>query len=423
MVYENIEVANVSYLQVLDKDGNVDKEQLPQDLSEDNIKELYHLMKLLRVFDEKLFHLQRSGKIGTFAQNKGQEASEIGSGYVLQEQDWFVPSFRELGVYLCRGADRGALVQVWNGDTRALANPNHTHNLPVAIPIASQLLHATGVSWASKIQQKDEVTIVYFGEGATSEGDFHEALNFASTLNLPIVFFCQRNGWAISTPTTKEMNSKTIAQKASAYDMAGVQVDGNDVLGVYKATSEAFSRARKGEGPTLVESVTYRMGDHTTSDDSSKYRSEDEIKEWEEKDPLLRLEKYFQNIGTWSEDYGNWVAETVSKEVDEAVEKGFAVDPPKPEQMFEDVYVEMPAILKEEQEEFLAELEAENKSTGTDSGGKNSVENTASGSGSKGSQEKTGSGSDGKASQEEKTGFQSGDKESTDSSKNGGVEK
>lgn len=356
MTYEQIEVQNVSYLQVLDKNGNVDEEQFPKELSEDNIKELYHLMKLLRVFDEKLFNLQRSGKIGTYAQTKGQEASEIGSGYVLEQNDWFVPSFRELGVYLCRGIDRGKLVQVWNGDTRALANPKHSHDLPVSIPIASQIPHAVGLAWASKIQKNQEVTIVYFGEGATSEGDFHEALNFASTLQLPIVFFCQKNGWAISTPTSKEMNSKTIAQKASGYDIPGIQIDGNDVLGVYKATKDAFNRARNGEGPTLIESVTYRMGDHTTSDDSTKYRSEEEIKEWEDKDPLKRLELYFQKIGTWDEGYKNWVEETVTKEVDEAVEKGFSVEPPKPEQMFEDVYTTMPKILQEEQEEMLEEL-------------------------------------------------------------------
>ena len=357
MTLKEIQLPNVSYVQVLDHQGNVDQEQFPKDLSEDSVKELYHLMKLLRVFDEKLFHLQRSGKIGTYAQTRGQEASEIGSGYVLKEQDWFVPSFRELGVYLCRGVDRGALVQAWNGDTRAFANPEHTHNLPVSIPIASQLLHGTGLAWASKIKKVDEVTIIYFGEGATSEGDFHEALNFASVFNLPVVFFCQRNGWSISTPTSKEMKSETIAQKAVGYDIKGVQVDGNDVLGVYKVTSEAFERARNGEGPTLIESITYRMGDHTTSDDSSKYRNETDMKEWEGKDPLVRLEKYFQNIGTWNEEYGNWVHETVTKEVDEAVEKGFAVEPPRPEQMFEDVYVEMPEILKEQQKELMDELE------------------------------------------------------------------
>lgn len=356
MTLKEIQLPNVSYVQVLDIEGNVDQEQFPKDLSEDSVKELYHLMKLLRVFDEKLFHLQRSGKIGTYAQTRGQEASEIGSGYVLQEQDWFVPSFRELGVYLCRGVERGALVQAWNGDTRAFANPNHTHNLPVSIPIASQLVHGVGIAWASKIQKLNEVTIIYFGEGATSEGDFHEALNFASVFNLPVVFFCQRNGWSISTPTSKEMKSETIAQKAVGYDIPGVQVDGNDVLGVYKVTKEAFDRARNNEGPTLIESITYRMGDHTTSDDSSKYRSDDDTKEWEGKDPLVRLEKYFQNIGTWNDEYGNWVQETVTKEVDEAVEKGFAVEPPRPEQMFEDVYVEMPEILKEQQQELLEEL-------------------------------------------------------------------
>ena len=355
MVREEIQVANVSYVQVMDKDGNVDKEEFPN-IEEDKIKEMYHLMKLLRALDEKLFALQRSGKIGTYAQTKGQEASQIGSGFVLKEEDWFVPSFRELGVYICRGIDRGKLVQVWNGDTRAFADVEKTHSTPVSIPIASQLLHATGIAWGSKYNEKEEATIVYFGEGATAEGDFHEALNFAAVLNLPVVFFCQRNQWSISTPYEKESSTKTIAEKAVAYGIEGVQVDGNDVLGVYKVTEDALNKARDGNGPTLIEAVTYRMGDHTTSDDSSKYRSEEEIKEWESKCPLLRLEKYFQSIGTWNDDYKRWVEETVQKEVEEAVEKGFNVEPPKPEQMFEDVYIEKPEILKEQEKELKEEL-------------------------------------------------------------------
>jgi len=350
---------NVKYLQVVDVEGNADDSVHPP-IGEDKIKEIYHLMVLLRTFDEKLFNLQRSGKIGTYAQTKGQEASEIASAIALDEKDWFVPSFREMGVFLARGVDRGALVQGWNGDTRAFANPDHLPNLPLSIPIASQLVHAAGIAWASKLKGKNIATIVYFGEGATSEGDFHEALNFAGVFKLPIVFFCQRNGWSISTPTSIETASQTIAQKALGYGFEGIQVDGNDALAVYKATSEALEKARKGEGATLIESVTYRMGDHTTSDDSSKYRTQEEIQEWVKKDPIDRLEKYLQKKGWFNDEYKNWVAQESVKEVDVAVEKGLNVEPPSPYQLFDDVFDEKPKMLLEEEEELKAEL-AESK--------------------------------------------------------------
>lgn len=348
----------IDYLQVLDLEGNADQEQHP-DISEDKVKEMYHLMVLLRTMDEKLFNLQRSGKIGTYAQVKGEEASEIGSAMALDEQDWVVPSFREMGVLMVRGADRGKLVQGWNGDTRAFGVPEGATMLPPSIPIASQLLHAVGIAWANKIKKNNSVTIVYFGDGATSEGDFHEALNFAGVLNLPIIFMCQNNQWAISTPREKQTASKTIAQKAIAYGIEGIQIDGNDILVSYKATKEAADRARNGEGPTLIESLTYRMGDHTTSDDSSKYRSDEMTQEWLSKDPLERLKNYFEKIGTWNDEYGNWVKETVSKEVEEAVEKGLNVEAPSPYQMFEDVFTKVPKILEEQREQLKKELEGQ----------------------------------------------------------------
>lgn len=355
MPLEELNKFSISKLQVLDEEGNID-ESLHPDLNDDQVKEIYHLMVLLRTMDEKLFNMQRSGKIGTYAQVKGQEAAQIGSGIALKKQDWVVPSFREMGVFIARGANRGKLVQGWNGDTRAFANPEHDHNLPISIPIASQLLHATGISWASKLKKTDEATIVYFGDGATSEGDFHEALNFAGVFKLPIIFFCQNNGWAISTPREKQTAASSIAQRSIAYGIEGIQVDGNDVLGVYRVVNEALERARKGEGPTLIEAMTFRMGDHTTSDDSSKYRSEELTKQWESKDPILRLEKYFQKKGTWKDDYKQWVLDQVTKEVDEAVELGLNVEPPSPYQMFDELYATKPKIIAEEEEMLRQEL-------------------------------------------------------------------
>ncbi len=355
MAQEQIGQFGINHVSILDKDGNVD-DKLASGFTKENISQMYYYMNLLRKFDEKLFKLQRSGKIGTYAQTKGQEASEIGSGLALKENDWFVPSFRELGIYLTRGTPKNLLVQAWNGDTRALGNPNHSRNLALSIPIGSQCLHAAGLAWASKIKKENDVTIVYFGEGATSEGDFHEALNFAGVFNLPVVFFCQRNGWSISTPTEKETKSETIAQKAIAYGFKGIQVDGNDVLAVNKVTSQALEKARSGDGPTLIESITYRMGDHTTSDNSLKYRTQQEIDEWTSKDPLTRLEKYITNNNILSEQEKQEIHTRIETEIKEAVDGGLEIQKPNPEQMFDDVFAQMPEMLKEQKEELMAEL-------------------------------------------------------------------
>jgi pyruvate dehydrogenase E1 component alpha subunit len=345
MVSKILHTFTVEYTQTLDENGTVDQSRMPN-VTEGQIKEMYHLMKLTRQFDEKLFALQRSGKIGTFAQVKGQEACQIGSGMALNKDDWVAPSFREFGVFITRGVDRVKLVQGWNGDNRAFeADPATCRNLPVAIPIASQCLHACGLAWAEKIKGTKNIAITYLGDGGTSEGDFHEALNFAGEYKLPIVIFCQNNQWAISTPRNKQTASETIAQKAIAYGIRGIQIDGNDVLGVYKTTQEAIERARNGEGPTLIEAMTFRMGDHTTSDDAQKYRDPRLVEEWASKDPILRLEKYFQQIGTWSDDYKVWVEEENRKEIEDAVAKALAIGAPPPEDLIKHIFKTPPKHL------------------------------------------------------------------------------
>lgn len=346
---------SIEYVQVLDAEGNIDEGLMPS-IPEPKIKEFYHIMVLVRTFDEKLFKLQRSGKIGTYAEVRGEEASEVGSALALQPKDWMVPSFRETGVYLARGVDRAKVVQAWRGDVRAFKGDKTTRNLPVAIPVGSQTLYATGIAWASKLKKEKEVTICYFGDGATSEGDVHEAMNFAGVYTLPVVFFCQNNQWAISTSRKTQSKSETIAQKAIAHGIPGIQVDGNDAIAVYKVTSEAIERARNGEGPTLIESITYRVGDHTTSDDASRYRAEAELNEWKAKDPILRLEKYFKRIGTWSDDYGRWVKETCEKEIDEAIQKALSFEKPGPDELFDHVYAQLPADLIEQKKALIEEV-------------------------------------------------------------------
>ncbi len=345
----------VEYLQILNEEGEMDQSVNPH-LEEDMIKEMYHLMLLARTFDDKLFKLQRSGKIGTYAEVKGEEACQIGSAMATKKTDWFVPAFRELAFALARGADRAKIVQAWNGDARSVLCEGECRDLPTAIPIASQLLHATGIAWASQIKKENDATITFFGDGATSEGDFHEALNFAEVFKLPIIFMCQNNGWAISTPTSAQTASETIAQKAIAYGIHGIQVDGNDVFAVYQATKEAMDRAKSGEGATLIECMTYRLGDHTTSDDSLKYRSEEEIKEMWKKEPITRLKLFLQKNNMWDEKYGDWVQEECNKEVEAAVEKGLSFEPPKPEELFTYVFDKMPPDLEKQKNELLEEL-------------------------------------------------------------------
>ena len=343
----------INYFSLLDETGNLAKD-FKLELSEDQLKEIYHLMTLSRKFDEKLFNLQRAGKIGTYASSKGQEACQVASCMVLDKNDWMVPAFREGPAYLTRGIERYKFVLAWNGDTRAYNNPG-SKDLPVAIPVASQLLTATGIAWASKLQNKKEVTLVFFGDGATSEGDFHEALNFAGVHKLPIIFLCQNNQWAISTPTSKQTASKTIAQKAIAYGIEGVQVDGNDALAMYHATKKAKEDALKGI-PTLIEAVTFRVSDHTTSDDAKKYRDEKSVEQWNSKDPILRVKKYFEKIGTWTKEYEIWLEEQNQKEVDEAIEKALNVKDRAPEDLFDNIFSKIIPELQEQKEFLLKEV-------------------------------------------------------------------
>ncbi len=254
-------------------------------------------MLLGRRLDERMVRLQRQGRIGTFAPIKGQEAAQIGSVATLTPRDWMVPSFRETASMLWRGWPIEKMLLFFAGCLEGGQPAPTQRDLPITIPVATQLPHAVGLAYAAQYKDDDAVVMAYFGDGATSEGDFHEAANFAGVWHVPVVFVCQNNQWAISVPLKKQTNSRTLAQKALAYGFPGIQVDGNDLLAVYAAAREAVARARAGEGPTLIECVTYRLGVHTTADDPTKYRSEDEVKAWEKKDPLTRLVPYLERKG------------------------------------------------------------------------------------------------------------------------------
>jgi len=342
----------VEYLSILDSDGHLDASLDPH-IPPDLLKRLYRFMVLGRRLDERMVRLQRQGRIGTFAPIKGQEASQLGSIAALRPQDWMVPSFRETAAMHWRGWPIEKMLLFYAGYLEGGQPAPEQHDLPVTIPVATQLPHAVGLAYAAQYRGDDAVVMAFFGDGATSEGDFHEALNFAGVWSVPTVFICQNNQWAISVPLKKQTHSRTLAQKALAYGFPGVQVDGNDVLAVYAAAKEAVDRARAGDGPTLIECVTYRLGVHTTADDPTKYRTNEEVAEWERKDPLTRFTAYLDKRG-WLD---NGVEEAVDAEIAAAVQRFEAFGPADPLVMFDHAYADRPAHLVAQRAEVAAGLE------------------------------------------------------------------
>jgi pyruvate dehydrogenase E1 component alpha subunit len=339
----------VEYLSILDSDGNLDTALEPK-LADTDLRSLYRSMLLGRRLDERMVRLQRQGRIGTFAPTKGQEAAQVGSIYTLRPTDWMVPSFRETAAMVWRGWPIEKLLLFFSGHLEGGQPAPDQHDLPITIPVATQLPHAVGLAYAAQYRGDDVVVMAYFGDGATSEGDFHEAMNFAGVWHVPVVFVCQNNQWAISVPLKKQTHSRTIAQKALAYGLPGIQVDGNDVLAVYAATREAVERARAGDGPTLIECVTYRLGVHTTADDPTKYRSDLEVAMWEQKDPLTRFRAYLEKRNLLEEG----LEQRVDDEIAEAVRRFEATAPVDPLVMFDHAYAELPPDVQAQRDAMAA---------------------------------------------------------------------
>ena len=356
MTSKIIKEFQVEYLQVLDEEGNIDNKLMPK-LSNSDIKKIYELMILTRVFDEKAIKLQRQGRLGTYASVKGQEASQIGSSILFQKNDFVAPAFREHGVFLTLGYSPVMLLQYWGGDERGMKSPKNINILPVSIPVGSHPIHSVGIGMAFNYLKKKSASVCYFGDGATSEGDFHEAMNFAGEFKAPVVFICQNNQYAISTPVKEQTAAETLAQKAIAYGFEGIRVDGNDVFAVYKAVSDALKKARTGMGPTFIECLTYRLGDHTTSDDALKYRLQTEVINWEKKDPILRLEKYIMKKKIGNARYFNEVKDKAEKQISNAVDDYEKIEPMPKEEIFSYLYKELTENLKEQLEDFKKEVE------------------------------------------------------------------
>jgi pyruvate dehydrogenase E1 component alpha subunit len=348
---------HVEYLSILDEEGRLDQALEPK-IPDDLLLKLYRAMVLGRRFDERLLSLQRQGRIGTFAPITGQEASQLGAVAPLMAGDCMAPSFRETAAQVYRGVPMESIVLAFGGYNEAASLVPEGHDLPVAVPVSSQVLHAVGIAWGMKYRKKQNVVMTFLGDGGTSEGDFHEGMNFAAVYQVPLVFVCQNNQWAISVPRGRQTHSKTIAQKALAYDIPGIQVDGNDVLAVYSAAKEAIDRARSGGGPSLIENVTYRMMMHTTADDPKRYRKDEEVEGWRKRDPIQRFQKYLKSKGLLSDQKIEELEAQIKAEIQQAVEHAEELMKKytDPLHMFEHAYAEMPSHLKEQREELKQEL-------------------------------------------------------------------
>ncbi|MBI3458177.1 MAG: pyruvate dehydrogenase (acetyl-transferring) E1 component subunit alpha [Candidatus Rokubacteria bacterium] len=356
MPRQRLDLPPIEHLSILDADGNIDT-QLEPKIPADDLKRLYRTFLLARRFDERMLRLQRQGRIGTFGPIRGHEAAVLGSVYALRQSDWIVPYYREWPAYMWRGWPLENLILFYGGFAEGMRVPDGYHDLPLCIPIASQVPHAVGVAYAARYKGEDSVTLCYFGDGATSHGDCQEAMNFAGVFQVPLVFLCLNNQWAISVPRSKQTHAKTLAQKAVAYGFPGVQVDGNDLLAVYVATKAAVDRARQGGGPTLIEAVTYRLSMHTTADDPTKYRSADEVKAWEAKEPLPRFRRYVERKGVIDERVHAALEAEVDAQIREAIERAEARMQPNLLDVFDQVYAERPAELEAQRQELARDLE------------------------------------------------------------------
>lgn len=342
---------DIKSMQILNEQGEADEALLPNEAKALSRTFLEMLIKA-RLFNQRALSLQREGRLGTYASIWGQEASQIGSALALGDDDWIFPSFRESGVFIAKGYPMWMLYRYWAGDERGMQVPEHLNIFPMSVPVGTQIPHATGCAWAMKLKGKKSAAAAYFGDGGSSRGDFHESLNFAGVFKIPAVYLCQNNQWAISVPRSKQTAAQTIAQKAIAYGFDGIQVDGNDFFAVYKATKDAIEKAKQGGGPTLIECFTYRLDDHTTADDASRYRPPQEVESWKQKEPLIRLRLFMQKNNLWSQEYEKEISEKATEEVDKAIKEAESVPAPDPADIMRYTYSELTQRQKRELEDL-----------------------------------------------------------------------
>lgn len=337
---------------VMDDNGKIINPSLKPDLSDKKILDAYKFMQFARTADLMAVSYQRQGRMYTYPPNLGQEAIAAAAGNVMKKEDWLIPAFREMGAWILKGAKLKDIYLVWSGHEDGSRFSEAPNILPFSVPIASQLPHAVGIGYAIKLQKKTNVVFAFVGDGGTSQGDFHEALNFAGVWKVPVIFIIQNNHYAISVPVEKQTASRSLAIKSIAYGIEGIQVDGNDYFAMYKTISEAAKYARTGKGPVLIEAVTFRRGAHTTSDDPTLYRSEKEEKKWEKKDPIKRLRAYLISKNLWNPRKDETLISQYKKEIEDQFSQSEKYPAYKLEDVFKYHYQEIPYDLKKQQVEY-----------------------------------------------------------------------
>ena len=326
-------------------------------LEADALRQLYRQMVLIRRADQEALNLQRQGELGLWGQYLGQEAIHVGTVAALESEDWIFPSYREFGMAMCRGIDPAEILRFFRGLSHGPYDSAKYHFAPLTIVVAAQIPHAVGFAIGSRLKRSGDVTLTTFGDGATSKGDWHEAMNVAGVFKAPVIFLCQNNHWAISVPLAKQ-TAGSIAERAQGYGFPGIRIDGNDVLGVFAAVRAAAERARRGQGPYLIEAMTYRMGAHTTSDDPTRYRMQAELESWSAKDPIGRYREWLQGRGMLDEAARDTIEREAESMADGMRARIRAITPgPAGEAIFGGVYGNPPDSFVEEREEFESSLE------------------------------------------------------------------
>jgi pyruvate dehydrogenase E1 component alpha subunit len=347
-VIAHFEVRRRSYLR---PDGTLSRKPLAA-AEPASLTPLYRAMVLTRAFDLKAVSLQRTGRLGTYAVSLGQEAVSVGVASAMRPQDVLLPSYRDNGTLLWRGVKMEEILLYWGGEERGSLSSGPAHDFPFCVPVGSHAPHAAGVAYALKFRKEPRVAVCLLGDGATSKGDVYEAMNFAGVQKLPLVFVINNNQWAISVPLRLQTATQTLAQKAIAAGFPGEQVDGNDIIAVREAVGEAIAQARNGKGSSLIEALTYRLGDHTTADDAARYRPPEEVQvRWKE-EPIARLRNYLINEKAWSKSQEEGLSADCQREVELAVARYLAIGPRMPQTMFDHLYAKLPAVYASQRDEL-----------------------------------------------------------------------
>ncbi len=326
---------------VIDEDRELDG------VGEQELLDMYRSMVLLRTYDERSVVYHRQGRIGTYAIFWNHEAMQAGSAYALDDGDWIFPSYRESAIGLLRGMPAATILHWWRGHPAGWWNPADYNVASICVPIATHVPHAAGLAWGKKLKGESTCAIAYFGDGATSEGAFHEGANFAAVMQAPLVLFCNNNQWAISTPLSAQTRAEALADKAVGYGMPGVRVDGGDVLAVYEATREAVARARAGEGPSFIEAVTYRAAPHATADDPRAYIDLERVAQERENECLGRYERYLRRLGVLGDDLEAEIKNEAAEIMREGIAQAEAEPEPDPELVFDNAYVLPPPGMRD----------------------------------------------------------------------------